>query len=162
MFVHHYISTMHEMGHTMLRNGSLGAGGSQTEGEGEIDTNARNSEKSNAKETGSSRKPGSRRRPSDCGAKENSSGRTAGSTLGSSEGRVLVRIKRAQESNSGRQGGSIETDVGRAGPGQGGATAGDGTFGLLGDYSERKISEVCLVVLLAPNLGVNHRSRRFL
>lgn len=144
----------------MLRNGSLGAGGSQTEGEGEGDTNARNRETTNAKETDSGRKQRSRHRPSNS-AKENSSGRITGSTQGGSEGRVPVQINRAQESNSGRQGEPKEQSAGRAGRGQGGAMARDGSFGLLRDESERRISEVCLVVAairLAPNLGVKHRT----
>ncbi|CAB1108279.1 unnamed protein product [Ectocarpus sp. CCAP 1310/34] len=140
MFVHHYISTMHEMGHTMLRNGSLGAGGSQTEGEGEGDTNARTRETSNTKETDSSRKRGTRHRTSSS-AIEKSSGRI-GSTQGGSEGRVQVRIKRAQESSSGRQRVSKEPSAERPGTGQGGVMAGDRSFALLPEESERRMSEV--------------------
>lgn len=136
---------MHEMGHTMLRKGSLGAGGSQTEGEGEGDPNARNRETTNAKETDSGRKQGPRRRASSS-AEENSSGRTIGSSQGGIEGRVQVRIKPAQEPSSGRQGVSEEPRAGRPGPGQGGAMAGDGSFVLLPEESERRMSEVCVVV----------------
>ncbi|CAM9108718.1 unnamed protein product, partial [Ectocarpus sp. 8 AP-2014] len=141
MFVHHYISTMHEMGHTMLRNGSLGAGGSQTEGEGEGDPNARNRETTTAKETDSGRTQGPRRRASS-GAKDNSSGGTIGSSQGGIEGRVQGRIKPAQESSSGRQGVSEEPRAGRPGPGQGGAMTGHGSFELLPEESERRMSDV--------------------